>query len=763
MAKLIEFTDSGVGVTNREQLFKISNSLEKYIEINPSTDIEDYIHNSTHYVTIDKRNSSSIIGVHEQLFPTSIYVSDKKHYKFGSCRHITANILHVDHNVFVDNVVYFKDYCPDGWSIQQCDSDDDQFGDFAIRHLFDNCNGLTVGQYLSKYTYGTIPKPTKSVNDEFQELMLNVTTPVEEADYDSYYYNIQRRQIGTAVRNTVFDLIKANNWNVNIIGPEFESFELLVKLLISDYTGNVRLYTIDESANHDYNAELRRYKKKNLTLAIVLAVKWKFENAFCRLLLHHLLFKRSFSCIYVHTAYNVENWVNNYKYLPIKVVESLQDEKINSIYFGFKVIDCSSSYALNEMGEKVVYTPTPYDDKNNAWIISICGKLQGNHYNKDDAIASKLNNYSNFVYGGNKFTADDLDLNYVNIGLYSISNTKNSKELLKTVMSYSHIITFPLHQTFDWKDTYKLPNEIFPNKVTQNKFEDWIINPKLAMLELGSEIVSEMVFLQISKYRCFISDIYQHCVSFRFRQKEYFSDKTFSHIGIRQVSIYNRDRYLTSRLNAYVNRQASKSIDMSTIVKTKFGGFSGHLIAVETFTNQLIYTMSPMRWSKRAFSDMIYKKNDPAKNADGEKHTREDFVNTYAYLDMYYTFFEDKLVNNETADNPSYYIAVKVGEGHITLQLTNKDPSMCLEQIIGVIKGIQLRLIGLSKFGTLPIALYQTESVIQYHIVKILRKMNIGCQQSRPYIMHMTMKEGVKPISTVTIDKKNVYCKKINA
>ncbi|AFL91894.1 VP3 [Rotavirus G chicken/03V0567/DEU/2003] len=765
MAKLIEFSELGARVQNTEDVFRISNSTEKFIIINPSRNAENYIKERTHYVTIDKRNVDQSIKEYEELFPTSVSTNNSEIVKLGACGHIVTNCLHVDHPYFTSNITSLGDYAPTGWRYEAMGKRDDQLGDFIFNHIFDQCNGWQNGEYINRFNYGVIPnKKTsqKEVDSYFSELMKEIVKVQDDVDADSYYYNIQRRQIGTAVRETVFELIEKKNWNVNLIGPEFESFALIYKLLMSNYTGDFKMFTINETQEHNYKKELTVWKKKTLSLRTVLANKWKYENAFCKLLMSHLCKRRKYSYIYINNRYNVDNWVINYPYIMnVILTDDLITHAENSIIFGFEVTDNTSSYAVNKISDKVVYTSTPYADENNAWTMLIKGERIGDKFNKDDSWYAKKNNYSNFVYGGDIFTTKDLNLNYVNIALYSLSNSKNSIELIKSVLSYEHIVTFPLPVRMDWRQMEDYEEKPFLGLVRQNKFEDHVIHPKILALEHDCEIVTEMVFLQLGSRRCIISDMYQHAVVMRIKTDSFYSDKYFSHIGIRQVSVYNRDNFLTSRLNAYVDRQLSRSIDFTQIIKNKFGGFSGHLVAVERYFNQLIYTMSPIRWAKRAFSEAKYKKRDQYKNADGEKHEMTDFINTYHYLNLYYTTFEDLIECSGIADYPQYYIAVKSGMSHITLQLTEVDPTILLDDIVFKIKGVRLKRVGETKFKDLNVVLYQTKEVLQYHIVKILRQNKIACQQSRPYIMHMNVKEDGDDKDEIVINERNVYVKKI--
>nr|AGW95856.1 VP3 [Rotavirus G pigeon/HK18] len=765
MAKLIEFSELGARVQNTEDVFRISNNTEKFIIINPSRQAESYIKERTHYVTIDKRNVDKSVKEFEELFPTSVSTNNSEIVKLGACGHIVTNCLHIDHPYFTNNIVSLGNYAPTGWKYEAMGKRDDQLGDFIFNHIFDKCNGWKNGDYVGKYGYGVIPNKKASQNeldDYFSELMREIVSVQKDVNTDSYYYNIQRRQIGTAVRETVFEIIERKNWNVNLIGPEFESYALIYKLLMSNYSGDLRIFTINETQKHNYKKELALWKKSNLTLKTVLANKWKYENAFCKLLMSHLLRRKKYSYIYINNRYNVDNWITNYSYIAnIIITNELVTHAENSVIFGFEVNDATSSYAVNEISDRVVYTSTPYPDENNAWTISIKGIKIGAEYDREASWYAKKNNYSNFVYGGDIFTTKDLRLDYVNIALYSLSNSKNSIELIRSVLSYEHIVTFPLPERIDWRQMESYEEKPFIGVVRQNKFEDHVINSKILAIEHDCEIVTEMVFLQLGTRRCIISDMYQHAVVMRIKMDNFYSDKYFSHIGIRQVSVYNRDNFMTSRLNAYIDRQLSKSIDFTQIVKNKFGGFSGHLVAIERYFNQLIYTMSPMRWAKRAFSEAKYKKRDQYKNAEGEKHDMMDFINTYKYLDLYYTIFQDLITCSDRADNPTYYIAVKSGTSHITLQLTGADPTELLKAIVSKIKGIKLKRVGETKFKDMNVVLYQTKDILQYHIVKILRQNRIPCQQSRPYIMHMRVKEDGDDKDEITISEKNVYVKRI--
>lgn len=169
-----------------------------------------------------------------------------------------------------------------------------------------------------------------------------------------------------------------------------------------------------------------------------------------------------------------------------------------------------------------------------------------------------------------------------------------------------------------------------------------------------------------------------------------------------------------------------------------------------------------MRWARRAFSDMVYKKKDRFRNADGERHTREDFENTYRYLSMPYTIFEDKLACNDYADRPKFYIAVRSGINHITIALTTMDPKDLVPIIAEELEGVRLKYLGNGELAGNKVRFYQTNAMFQYPIVRILRRAGIPCQQHRPYIMHMTIKDDDMP-RDIVITRNNIYSKAIHA
>nr|BAW98426.1 VP3 [Bovine group B rotavirus] len=761
MSKLIEFSDLGIEVTNREQLFKISNNTSSYETIRPSKDIEDYIRESSHYVVIDKRRNEPFVEVFTQLFPSSIVYNHKEGYKSGGCRHLLNNVLHVSNYMHTYCNSNTRNLAPDGWTIDKADGFDDPIGDYILRSMVNDCSMENKAQHRHKPN-GVYPK-LLNINEFFIKTLKRMITPVSNVDFQSYHYLNQRRQIGTLVRNTIFELIANNNWNVNYIGPEFESFRNICELLLNrNYTGKIRFFTFNSSIQHDYKKQLSSFHREKVDWDYVHRYRLKFENAFCHLFLHHIIKSRSYSIIYVNTLYNIGNWTEAYQWLNIRVVDHIPVILNNSVVFGFMLSTNACSFSVNVDSDRVVYSPKPYDDENNVWTVSILGENIGVPSNEAERIAAKKNGLPNYIYGGVKFDVEALDFNYVTVGLYSLSNVVNSPELIKATLSYDHIFTFPTYSEGDWRLEIEKTNKIFITTQRQFKFNDWIIDAKNLSLEMDTEVVSESVFLQLGKDRAFISDRYQHMVAFRFKQKNYYSDRYMSHLGIRQPSIFNRDRFLTSRLSAYIDRQLTLNSDLSLIEKNHFSGFSGHLIAVEKYFHALTYTMSPMRWANRALSDAIYKKTDRWTNAVGERHSIQDFRNTYAYLgDSINPIFRSNLVTNKYADKPTHCIQLLSKKNHITLQLTTTSPDRAMPLIIKAVEGTRFKYLGRNKFGTMDVALYQTDGMTQYEIVNILRTMDIPCQQTRPYIMHMTIKDRSDIPSTIVANSNNVKVKEI--
>lgn len=729
--------------------------------IKPTTSIKDYIRESTHYVTIDRRDNEEAGNILTTLFPTSVVSDLEEGYKFGGCRHLLDNTLHVSDYMHSYIGRDIQSITPTGWTVGLCDRHDDPVGDYVLKLIVNECSCQTVRQ-MKNSRPGTYPL-VKGVNEKFTEFLRHMTTPQTSIDFQSYNYLTQRRQIGYVTRKTVFKLIASNNWNVNYIGPEFESFREIINLLTNKaYTGNFIPYTLDTSRSHDYHKSEKQYSSSMADWNFVHRWRLKYENAFCQLLFRHVKKQRGYSSIYVNTLYNVGNWVAGYPWLQINVVDHLPVIQKNSVVFGFLLSTSDCSFSVNAETETVMYSPKPYDDNGNVWTVSIMGQKIGVEPNDTARIASKMNNLANYVYGGVPFTAEALQFNYVTIALYSLSNTFNSPELIKATLSYDHIFTFPTYSNGNWRDERQVHDNIFVGQEKQLKFEDWIIDAKNLALEMDVEVVSESVFLQFGNHRAFISDMYQHLVSFRFKQNNFFSDQKMSHLGIRQPSIHNRDTYLSSRLNAYINRQLTLNTDLSKIRQNNFAGFSGHLIAVEKYFHALVYTMSPMRWAKRALSDAVYSKTDTFSNAIGERHSIADFKNTYSYLgDTINPIFRYNLITNKYADSPSYAIMLKCGQHHITLQLTTKDPKVAMTRVKDLIHGFKLKFLGLNKFGSIKVALYQTVSMIQYKISNTLRSFDIPCQQHRPYIMHMTLKDDSKPPDIIVINGNDVFSKEI--
>nr|WLD25316.1 VP3 [Rotavirus B] len=761
MSKLIEFSDLGAEISNREELFKISNNVSSFEVIKPTKGIEDYIRNSTHYVTIDRRTNNEISQVLDILFPTSVIFNSEEGYRFGGCRHLLDNILHVSDHMYSYLNRNDQNWLPTGWTVSKCDGLDDHMGDQIIKHIVNTCAIQTKGQ-MKQLKPGTYPK-LEGVNDAFKNFLTEITTPRTSVDFQSYNYAVQRKQIGYVVRKTVFHLIKKNNWNVNYIGPEFESFKDIILLLTDrEYTGKFIVYTLNTSKKHNRREKEREYNYKKADWDFVHRYRHKFENAFCHLLFNHVAKQRSYSTIYVNTLYNVGNWVTAYSWLNINLVDHLPTIQKNSVVFGFLLSSRDCSFSVNTLSDIVVYSPSPYDDDSNYWTVSIMGEFIGCLQNEESRIAEKLNNLPNYVFGGVPFTAEALDLNRITIGLYSLSNSFNSPELIKATLSYNHIVTFPTYSDGNWRDERLKHDKIFVTTEKQLRFEDWILDAKNVALEMNVEVVAESVFLQFGPHRAFVTDMFQHLVSFRFKQENFFSDQKMSHFGIRQPSIHNRDKYLSSRLNAYISRQLILSTDLTAIKKNNFAGFSGHLIAVEKYFHALTYTMSPMRWATRALSDAAYKKHDNFSNAIGERHTLDDFRNTYAYLgDSVNPILKYKLVNNKYADEPKYAIMLMCGNNHITLQLTTKDPSNLLTEIGNIVHGMNIIYLGKNAFGNISIALYQTKDMVQYKLSNLLRSFDIPCQQHRPYIMHMTLKDDKNIPNVIIAHKKDIKIKEI--
>ncbi|APU94732.1 Guanylyl transferase, mRNA capping enzyme [Rotavirus B] len=761
MSKLIEFSDLGAEISNREDLFKLSNDTSSFKIIKPTAAIKDYIGTSTHYVVLDRRDNDETADVLTTLFPTSVIFNCEEGYKFGGCRHLLNNTLHISDGMFSYGVNSIQNWIPRGWIVDKCDRLDDHVGDYIIKLLVDSCSSQTIRE-MNKMRPGTYPRMER-VEEEFTNFLKKMTTPQKEIDFQSYNYAVQRRQIGYVVRKTVFSLIKSNNWNVNYIGPEFESFKEIINLLTDkNYTGKFVTFTFNSSKKHSYKHHIREYLNEKAGWNYVHRMRHKYENAFCHLIYNHVAKQRSYSTIYVNTLYNVGNWTEAYQWLDINVVDHLPVIQKNSIIFGYMLSSKECSFSVNVESDLVVYSPSPYDDDSNVWTVSIMGNKLGTTYNEDDRIAVKTNNLPNYVFGGVPFTAAALKFDYINIALYSLSNSINSPQLIRATLSYDHIFTFPSYSKGDWRDERATTDDIFVTTEKQLRFEDWIIDAKNLSLEMDVEVVSEAVFLQFGKHRAFISDMYQHLISFRFKQKNFFSDQKFSHFGIRQPSIYNRDIYLSSRLNAYINRQLTLSTDLSLIKQNNFEGFSGHLIAVEKYFHALVYTMSPMRWAKRALSDAIYSKTDSFSNAIGDRHSLHDFRNTYAYLgDTINPIFRSNLVTNKFADDPKFAITLSCGANHITLQLTTKNPQIALQEIGNTIHGMVIKKLDNNDFSNIKVILYQTKDMIQYKICNILRSMDIPCQQHRPYIMHMTVKTESNVPDVIIINRNDLIIKEI--
>nr|WBV74310.1 VP3 [Bat RVJ-like rotavirus BtSY2] len=635
--------------------------------------------------------------LYTSIFPTPIFKESKKNFKFGTCRHVLSNIIHYDNAIYIHYESDINSLLPSGWSVSYIKSSDYPIGNDLIPNYFNEVCDLSIHKYIeSDYRFNDSLPPTRLSDvkriDILNKLLSYIYEPATKYDTNSYNYLVSRREIGKLVRQQAFNIVKGK---IHLIGPEMESIKNVVLYL--NVKGNtISFYTLNTSRKTSYLKEKETLKTRKVTWRNILHPQYKNMNNFFKGLISHInkndVTVEQVYYIGSYPSYWLEtlDWINfniicydpKYRKVENDMViwrdKLFTDEEIDMIPENTYVyVDIRSDSRKKETREQILH------DEDN-FIISIMEKLllrkctvmakrkifEGNNiiigqicfppsinqlgreyyclatsksiktivseqYLYNGLLAARYNNVANYVFGGIKFDSGVDVSDGTVIALYSISNAINSLSAIKKCINNKHIITFPTGRTGgDWRQPDNEKSVSFPGKIEQNQFIDWYVNPKSYSIEYNVEIMSESVFLQYCDDRAFIPDLYNHMISSNILTKMINSDLYFSHIGIRQPSIFLRDKYMTSRLSAYISRRLTHSIDLTPLEKNKFEGYSGHLIAIETSFNSLVDTMSPYRWIVRNRNILWYgKRRDKFKLGAGQPHTREEYDNTYVYLE----------------------------------------------------------------------------------------------------------------------------------
>nr|QRV11685.1 VP3 [Bat rotavirus] len=635
--------------------------------------------------------------LYNDLFPTTIFKTSEGNYLFGTCNHVLHNTIHYSYDLFDSMVSELSTYLPSDWKIEKvCDARDYPIGNDVLFYVFDNLNKLTVDEFVrSKEKHeNSIPKCIENENrkkEVLSEILEHIYEPAIEFDPQSYNYRISRREIGKLVRTQVFKML---NGTVHLIGPEMESVKDIVTAMFEGI--KFIFYTIDESKYTTYEAEIRYNKKEKLTLSKSLIPQRKNQNNFIKgLIMHISKYGAPVKVLYIGSFPSF--WLETMQWFPVNIIcydPKFRDVKNDKVIWHareFTVDDAKQvdmgTYAyidirtdIRDADSTVKEAKLLEEDDLNVQIATEIAKRNGSafckrkifksntvygtpyfhprilqlgreYYNYIDGetkqttmtdehmyqmlLKARSNNVANYVFGGFKFDENTvIPNNHTVVALYSLSNTINNLKTIEKVIAAKHFITFPHYaDNGDWRDIRQVKPTPFQEHKKQLEFTDWSINPKAYVNKYQCEVISESVFLQIGDFRALIPDLYNHMISIRFEMPLFFSDRYFAHIGIRQPSVFKRDHYMTSRISAYISRQLTHSTDLSKLQKNKFEGYSGHLIAVETSFNSLVYTMSPFRWLVRA-KQLLKERNkrDRYRIGQGEPHTKEEFENTYEYL-----------------------------------------------------------------------------------------------------------------------------------
>nr|BBF94969.1 viral protein 3 [Porcine rotavirus H] len=635
--------------------------------------------------------------MYNDLFPTTIFKTSEDNFLFGTCNHILYNTIHYSYDLFDSMVSELSTYLPSDWKIEKIiDAKDYPIGNDILFYIFDNLNKVTIDDFVrSKEKHkNVIPKCSESEDRKkeiLSEILQHVYEPAIEYDPQSYNYRVSRREIGKLVRSQVFKML---NGTVHLIGPEMESVK---DIIIAMFEGiKFIFYTIDGSRYTTYEAEIKYNKREKLTLSNSLIPQRKNQNNFIKgLILHMSKFGVPVRVLYIGSFPSF--WLETMQWFPVNIIcydPKFRDVKNDRVIWHareFTVEDAKQvdlgTYAyidirtdIRNINSVIKESKLLEEDELNVQIAVEIAKRKGSafckrkifkmntvygkpyfhpnilqlgreYYNYIDRdtkttiisedkmyemlLKARSNNVANYVFEGSKFDENvDVPEDHTVVALYSISNAINSLKTIEKVIAAKHFITFPHYaDSGDWRDIKQVKPTPFQDHKKQLEFTDWSINPKAYAKKYQCEVLSESVFLQIGNCRALIPDLYNHMISIRYEMPLFFSDRYFAHIGIRQPSIFKRDHYMTSRIAAYISRQLTHSVDLSNLQKNRFEGYSGHLIAIETSFNSLVYTMSPFRWLVRA-KQMLKERNkrDRYRIGQGQPHTKEEFENTYEYL-----------------------------------------------------------------------------------------------------------------------------------
>lgn len=528
------------------------------------------------------------------------------------------------------------------------------------------------------------------------DILSHVFQPAVDYDPQSYNYRVSRREVGKLVRNQVFSMLSGT---IHLIGPELESLQNVVETLFTRKVKYIFYTIDEtKKSNYQRELSYNKRTKLNLSHVLTPQRKNQ-NNFFKGLIYHlnnigiprSILYIGSFPSFWLEMIKwlpmnvicydpkyrNVDNdkviWrekyftlddvdfvdSNSYVYIDIRSdVRNMKEAQKEQAFRDEDNLNVELALALHKKNCTVVFKRKIFEGINETfnqplfhpkllqlgreYYNMISGKYDVYKYSQEEMfgmlIDSRSNNVANYVYGGMRFDSTTrIHENETVVALYSLSNASNSVTTIENVINANHFITFPMYRDFgDWRDIDEQHNDTpFPQQKKQLEFKDWAIDPKRYCLKYGNEVVSESVFLQLGQTRALIPDLYNHMITFKYRTPMFFSDRYFSHIGIRQPSVYKRDNYMTSRISAYISRQLTHSVQLTSLRKNKFEGYSGHLIAVELYFNSLVFTMSPLRWLIRAKNSMDKKvQRDRFRIGLGEPHTRSDFVNTYEYISV---------------------------------------------------------------------------------------------------------------------------------
>nr|QGR26287.1 VP3 [Rotavirus L] len=645
--------------------------------------------------------------IYSSIYPTPIFtLSDGKH-SFGTCRHVLSNVLHYSNRIYDNYIDTMQSYLPMGWKLERIADPDFPIGNDVIPYLFDHLNDLTITKYLSHDSrFSNVApkcvKDEKTKSEKLDDVLSYIFKPATHYDPQSYNYKVSRQQIGNLVRQASFSHINDRSKTYHIIGPEMESLQLILLKYMEGY--NINLYTFSTKVKKKYNDILTYQKKTKLQFKDLLAGQRKNQNLFFRGLLSHVRKFGKPTKIYYIGSYPLF-WLEAIAWLEIPII--CYDPKYRKVD-NPNVIWKEQMFTIEDVdnveNDSYIYIDIRSDYRNSKnrdellkiedeFIVDITKRMvkdrmsvlckrkifrnnislgcpifppninfgreyynyfymgvESKRYSEDQLfdimLTDSFENVAQFVYQGEKFD-ENTAISHKDfiIALYSLSNSLNPLKVIERVIAHDHIVTFPTY--FENEDWRNLPNskEPFPKVVQQLTFSDHSIDPKSYVHRYKVEVVSESVFLQPYNLKAFIPDMYNHMVSFRFKQEMFYSDRFYAHVGIRQPSIFTRDTYLTSRIAAYITRQLTHSVDLSNLQKNHFEGYSGHLIAIEQYFNSLCYTMSPYRWILRARFSLNNKIRDKFRIGKGEPHTKEEFENTYTYL------YENSLITDINFQN----------------------------------------------------------------------------------------------------------------